>query len=59
MTSDDIESLQIIATTNDGKHIMTVTHKRELIKHVVSSCQFAKLKEDLLEHCALIDVIEE
>ena len=59
MTSDDIKSVQIIATTNDGKHIMAVSDDKILIRCIAEWCKFAKLKEELFEQCSLKDVMEE
>lgn len=59
MTSDDIKSVQIIATTNDGKHIMAVSEEKPLIRLIVACCKFAKLKDELFEHCSLKEVMEE
>ena len=58
MTSDDIKSVQIIATTKDGKHIMAVSDEKPLIWQIVSCCQFAKLKEELFEQCSLKEIME-
>lgn len=59
MTSDDIQSVQIIATTKDGKHIMAVSDERPLIWHIAYTCKFAKLKEELFEQCSLKEIMEE
>ena len=59
MTSDDIKSVQIIATTNDGKHIMAVSDEKSLIWHIVSCCKFAKLKDELFEQCSLKELIDD
>ena len=59
MTSDDIKSVQIIATTKDGKHLMAVSDEKPLIWNIVSCCKFVKLKEELLEQCSLKEVMEE
>lgn len=59
MTSDDIQSVQIIATTKDGKHIMAVSDERFLIWNIVSCCKFIKLKEELFEQCSLKELMEE
>ncbi len=59
MTLDDIKSVQIIATTNDGKHIMTVSDEKSLIWDIVSRCRFVKLKEELFEQCSLKEIMEE
>jgi hypothetical protein len=59
MTSDDIKSVQIIATTNDGKRIIAVSYDSILIWHIASCCKFAKLKEELFEQCSLKEIMEE
>lgn len=58
MTSDDIKSVQIIATTKDGKHILAVSDDKLLIRYIVSCCKFAKLREELFEQCSLKEIIE-
>ena len=59
MTTDDIESVQIIATTNDGKHIMAVSDDKILICCIAEWCKFVKLKEDVFEQCSLKELMEE
>ena len=59
MTSDDIKSVQIIATTKDGKHIMAMSDERPLIWHIAYCCKFAKLKEELFEQCSLKELIDD
>ena len=59
MTSEDIQSVQIIATTKDGKHIMAVSDEKPLIWHIASCCKFAKLKDELFEQCSLKEIMEE
>ena len=59
MTSDDIKSVQIIATTKDGKHIMAVSDEKPLIYFIVSCCKFAKLKDELFEQCSLKELIDD
>ena len=59
MTSDDIKSVQIIATTKDGKHIMAVSDDKILIRCIAEWCKFVKLKEELFEQCSLKEVMEE
>ena len=59
MTSDDIKSVQIIATTNDGKHIMAVSDDKILIRCIAEWCKFIKLKEDVFEQCSLKEIMEE
>lgn len=58
MTPDDIKSVQIIATTNDGKHIMAVSDEKPLIWHIAACCKFAKLKEELFEQYSLKELID-
>lgn len=58
MTTNDIKSVQIIATTNDDKHIMAVSDDKILIQCIASWCQFVKLKEELFEQCSLKELIE-
>ena len=59
MTSNDIKSVQIIATTKDGKHIMAVSDEKLLIWYISSYCKFVKLKDELFEQCSLKELMEE
>ena len=59
MTSDDIQSVQIIATCKDGQHIMAVSEDKVLIRCIAEWCQFMRLKEDLFEQCSLKELIAE
>ena len=59
MTSNDIKSVQIIATTNDGKHIMAVSDDKVLIRCIAEWCKFAKLKDELFEQYSLKEIMEE
>ena len=59
MTSDDIKSVQIIATTKDGKHLVAVSDDKLLIRYIVSCCKFVKLKEELFEQCSLKELIDD
>lgn len=59
MTSNDIKSVQIIATTNDGKHLMAVSDEKLLIWHIAYCCKFAKLKDELFEQCSLKELIDD
>ena len=59
MTSNDIKSVQIIATTKDGKHIMAVSDEKHLIWHIASCCKFVKLKDELFEQCSLKELIDD
>lgn len=58
LTANDIESVQIIATLKDGKHIMAITDDRILINMMASFCQFVKLKDELFEQCSLKEIME-
>lgn len=58
MTSDDIKSVQIIATTNDGKHIMAVSDDKILIRCIAEWCKFVKLKDELFEQCSIKEIME-
>ena len=58
MTSDNITKLQILATMDDGTHLMAITDDKILICFVAELCQFVKLKEDLFEQCSLKELIE-
>ena len=57
MTANDIGSVQIIATTKDGKHLMAVSDDKKLIRWIVGWCQFMRLKEELFEQCSLKELI--
>lgn len=59
MTSNDIKSVQIIATTNEGGHIIAVSDDKILIRCIAEWCQFMRLKEELFEQCSLKELIEE
>lgn len=59
MTSNDIKSVQIIATLKDGNHILAVSDEKPLIWHIASCCKFAKLKKELFEQCSLKELMEE
>lgn len=59
MTSNDIKSVQIIATLKDGNHILAVSDEKSLIWHIVSCCKFAKLKNELFEQYSLKELREE
>ena len=58
MTSNDIKSVQIIATTKDGKHIMAISEDKFLIKTIAVCCKFVKLKDELFEQCSLKEIME-
>lgn len=59
MTTDDIKSVQIIATTNDGRHILAMSDEKPLIWHIASCCKFVRLKDELFEQCSLKELLEE
>lgn len=59
MTSNDIKSVQIIATTKDGRHILAMSDEKPLIWHIASCCKFVRLKDELFEQCSLKDLLEE
>jgi hypothetical protein len=59
MTSNDIKSVQIIATTKEGKHIMAVSDEKPLIWHIASCCKFVKLKDELFEQYSLKELMED
>lgn len=58
LTSDNIKSVQIVATLDDGSHIIGVFDDRILIKYIVASCKFAKLREELFGQCSLKELVE-
>lgn len=58
MTSDNITKLQILATMDDGTHLMAITDDKILIRFVAELCQFVKIKEDLFEQCSLKELVE-
>lgn len=58
MTSDNITKLQILATIDDGTHLMAITDDKILIRFAAELCQFVKIKEDLFEQCSLKELIE-
>ena len=60
MTSDDIQSVQIIATCKDGQHIMAVSDDKILIRCIAEWCQFMRLKEEKdMEFRRIFDTIPE
>ena len=59
MTSDDIQSVQIIATCKDGQHIIALSDDKILIRCIVEWCKFAKLKNELFEQCSLKEIIDD
>ena len=58
MTSDNITKLQILATMDDGTHLMAITDDKILIRFVGELCQFVRLKEDLFDQCSLKELVE-
>ena len=58
MTSNDIKSVQIIATTNDGKHILAVSDEKPLIWHIAACCKFAKLKDELFASINMYSILK-
>ena len=58
MTSDNIIKLQILATMDDGTHLMAITDDKILIRFVGELCQFVRLKEDLFDQCSLKELVE-
>ena len=58
MTSNDIEKVQILATTKDGKHILAISDNKLLIRLIVGECQFMMLKDDIFEECSLKEILE-
>ena len=57
MTTKDIDSVQIIATTKDGKHMMTVSDERLLMWYITYYCKFIKLKDEVFEQCSLRELM--
>lgn len=58
MTTNDIEQIQIIVTTKDGKHVMAVSKDVILINCIASWCQFIQLNEDLFGEVSLKELME-
>lgn len=57
MTNDDITKVQIIAECKDGRHLISVSDDKILIRCIVEWCKFMKLKEELFEQCSLKELI--
>jgi len=53
MTSRDIKKLSIIAETEDGQCLVTVTENNTLIDIVVGFCKFAIAKPELMGQMSL------
>lgn len=58
LTSRNIDKIQILATMNDGSHLMTVSDNKALIDIIVGTCKFVKLKDDIFEQCSLKEIID-
>lgn len=58
ITSNNIKSLQIIATLDDGQHLLAVSNDKILIREVVVICDFVKLKEELFAQCSLKEIMD-
>ena len=58
MTTNDIQSVQIIATTKDSKHLIAVSEDIILINCIASWCQFIKLKDEVFAQCSLKEIME-
>lgn len=57
MTSDDIKNVQIIATCRDGRHLISVSDDKILIRCIAEWCKFMLLKEELFEQCSIRELI--
>lgn len=55
MTSEDIKSLQIIATCKDGQRLITISSDKVLIACVTRWCKFMRLKDDALAERSIKD----
>lgn len=58
MTSNDIQQLQIIATTHDGQHCLAITDDKMLIQFTASICKFRILKDNMFEQVSLKEIME-
>ena len=58
LTSRNIQKVQIIATLDDGKHILGVSDNPALIDLIAGPCKFVKLKADIFEQCSLKEIME-
>ena len=56
MTSNDIEKLQIVATTKDGEYLITTSSSRALINLVATMCEFHKVKQEYIEQISLTEI---
>lgn len=57
LTSRNIDKIQILATMDDGSHIMAVSDNKALIDMIVGTCKFVKLKDDIFEQCSIKEII--
>lgn len=57
MTSKDIEQAQIILTTKNGEHIMTISNDNTLINMIATMCKFYRLNDELFEQYSLKELI--
>ena len=57
MTSNDIEKVQILATTKDGQYLMSISNDKALIHCIVAWCKFFKLKKELFEQCSIKELM--
>lgn len=58
MTTNDIEKLQIVATTKDREYLITTSNNRALIDLVATMCEFHKVKKELFEEHSLTELID-
>lgn len=58
-TEKNIKSVQIIATLDDGQHLIALSDDRMLIRCIVAYCKFSKLKDELIAQCSLKEVVKE
>ena len=58
MTADDIEKLQIVATTKDGDFLISTSGSRALIDLVAAMCEFHRAKKELFEQYPLTELID-
>lgn len=56
MTSNDIEKLQIVATTKDGDYLISTSRSRALIDLVTAMCEFHRVKSELFEEYSLTEL---
>jgi hypothetical protein len=58
MTTNDIEKLQIVATTTEGEYLLTTSSSRALIDLVAAMCEFHKVKKELFEEYSLTELTD-